>query len=94
MASPRGRMVKVGGMVVQPQGGAARTDTSATGASSILRPAYSFNAGILKPTMPSSFTSFFDTKSVMFWRLLLVGLAVAYIYGYHIKLPILGKVRV
>ena len=87
-------MVKVGGVALQPQGGAARTDTSATGASSILRPAYSFNAGMLKPTMPSSFTSFFDPNSVMFWRLLLVGLAVAYIYSWHIRLPIVGRVRV
>ncbi len=87
-------MLKVGGMATQPQGGAARTDTSSTGASSILRPAYSFNAGILKPTMPASFTSFFDVKSVMFWRLVLVGAAVGYIWGFHVKLPILGKVRV
>ena len=87
-------MVKVGGVAVQPQGGAARTDTSATGASSILRPAYSMNAGILKPTIPSSFTSALDPNSVLFWRLLLVGLAVAYIAGFHVKLPILGKVRV
>ena len=40
-------MVKVGGVATQPQGGAARSDTSSTGASSILRPAYTFNAGIL-----------------------------------------------
>lgn len=84
-------------MVTQTGGAAGRTDTattSSTGASSILRPAYSFNAGILKPTMPSSFTSFFDVNSVMFWRLVLVGLAVGYVYAWHIKLPIVGRVRV
>lgn len=94
MATARGRRLKVGAMVAQPQGGAARTDTSATGASSILRPAYSFNAGVLKPTMPSSFTSFFDVNSVMFWRLVLVGAAVGYVYAWHVRLPIVGRVRV
>ena len=97
MATIRGRAIKVGGVAVQPQGGASRTDASAqssTGASSILRPAYSFNASVLRPTMPASFTSVFDPSSILFWRLLLVGAAVLYIYGYHIKLPILGKVRV
>jgi hypothetical protein len=97
MATIRGRALKVGGVATQPQGGASRTDTSptsATGASSILRPAYSFNASILRPTMPSSFTSAFDPSSILFWRLLLVGAAVLYIYGYHVKLPVVGRVRV
>jgi hypothetical protein len=87
-------MVKVGGVATQPQGGAARSETSSTGASSILRPAYTMNAGILKPTIPASFTGIFDVRSVLFWRLLLVGLAVAYIYGYHVRLPVVGRVRV
>jgi len=94
LASIRGRAVKVGGVAVQPQGGAARTDTSTTGASSVLRPAYSFSASTLRPTIPASFTSVFDPSSVLFWRLLLVGAAVLYIYGYHVKLPIVGRVRV
>jgi len=97
VATIRGRALKVGGVAVQPQGGAARTEaspTSATGASSILRPAYSFSASQLRPTIPASFTSVFDPSSILFWRLLLVGAAVLYIYGYHVRLPILGKVRV
>ena len=92
MATTRGRVVKGGGVAVQPQGGAPRTDTS--GSSTLLRPAFTFNAGILKPTMPASLSSAFDPSSVMFWRLLLVGLAVAYIYGFHVKLPIVGRIRV
>jgi len=92
MATTRGRMIKVGGVATQPEGGAARTST--TGQSTLLRPAFTFNAGILKPTMPAALTGVFDPRSVLFWRLLLVGAALAYIYGYHIRLPIVGRVRV
>jgi hypothetical protein len=93
VATIRGRMVKVGGVAAQPQGAAGRTDTSSTGASSILRPAYSFNAGIFKPTMPASFTSVLDPNSILFWRLVLALAAVGFIWGWHAKLPIVGRVR-
>jgi hypothetical protein len=78
-------------MAVQPQGAAPRTDTS--GQSTLLRPAFTFNAGIFKPTVPASFTSIFDTRSVLFWRLVFAGLAAGYVWGWHAKLPIVGRVR-
>jgi hypothetical protein len=82
----------LGGVATQPEGGAPRTST--TGADTILRPAYSFNAGVLKPTIPSSFTSIFDPNSVLFWRLVLTLAAAGYILGWHLKLPVVGRVRV
>jgi hypothetical protein len=95
MATIRGRMVKVGGVAVQPQGAAGRTaaNQTNTGASTLLRPAFTFNAGIFKPTMPSSFTGLFDPHTVLFWRMVLVVAAVGYIWGWHLKLPIAGRVR-
>jgi len=92
VATTRGRAVKIGGVAVQPQGGAPRTTT--TGQSTLLRPAFSFNASVLKPTMPATLTGVLDPSSVLFWRLLLVGLAVAYIWGFHVRIPIVGRVRV
>lgn len=96
MATIRGRMLKVGGMAVQ-NGAAGRNDpntSSTTGQSTLLRPAYTFNAGIFKPTMPASFTTVFDPHSVLFWRFVLVAAAVGYIWGWHLKLPVVGRIRV
>jgi len=49
---------------------------------------------VLKPTIPSSFTSIFDPSSVLFWRLVLTLAAAGHILGWHLKLPVVGRVRV
>ena len=80
----RGRAVKVGGVAVQ-SGAAGRADVS-----QVTRPAFTIQAGIRKPTGGAGSVaggqSLFDSSSVAFWRLVAVGLAVAYVIGFHVTL--------
>jgi hypothetical protein len=84
----RGRAVRVGGVAVN-DGAAGRTNpqTNAT------RPAFVIQAGIRKPTGGAGFAtggagqaSWFDPSQVYFWRLVAVGLALAYVVGFHVSL--------
>jgi len=88
----RGRAIKVGGVNVaeNPGGGASGRTNPQTNAT---RPAFVIQAGLRKPTGQAGFATggaqlpgWFDTSSVGFWRLVAVGLALAYVVGFHVSL--------
>lgn len=85
MSTIRGRAIKVGGVATQPEGWAARTDSSG-----VTRPAFTIQAGIRKPTGGPGYLvgpgALLDPSSVAFWRLVAVGVAVAYVVGFHVSL--------
>lgn len=92
MSTIRGRAIKVGGVNVadNPGGGAGGRTSPQTNAT---RPAFVIQAGLRKPTGGAGFAtgnsgeaSWFDTSNVAFWRLVAVGLAVAYVVGFHVSL--------
>lgn len=88
MSSFRARVVKTGG-VVTDAGASPRTDQQ-----QVTRPAFRFPAGTFRvPTggtggavVKSGQHPYLDTSSVTFWRLVIVGLAAAYIVGFHVSL--------
>lgn len=78
-------------------GGMATQDGAAPRASDlgIVRPAFAYNAGIKQPTGVggAGFSlghPLFDLSSVGAWRLIAVGLALAYVVGFHVTL---GRTR-
>lgn len=93
MATTRGRVVRIGGMAADA-GATTRTqpDTSVSGQSAILRPAYRISATTIVPTTPqSNLLGYLDPNSLAFWRLAIGIGAVGYILGWHVKL---GKLRI
>jgi hypothetical protein len=84
----RGRQ---GGVALQPAGAAPRANDLG-----IVRPAFTFSNG-LRPAAGGASTGFslghplFDLSSVSSWRLIAVGLALAYVVGFHVTL---GRTRV
>jgi hypothetical protein len=87
----RGRAIKVGGVFQSDQGGGASGRTNPQ--TNATRPAFVIQAGIRKPTGGAGFAtggagqaSWLDPTSVHFWRLVAVGLALAYVVGFHVSL--------
>jgi hypothetical protein len=88
VSSIRGRVVKTGG-VVTDAGASPRTD-----AQQVTRPAFRFPQGSFRVPASAGGTGggkagvhpYLDTSSVTFWRLVIVGLAAAYIVGFHVSL--------
>lgn len=90
MSTIRGRAIKVGGVAWQ-DGAAPRTNDFG-----IVRPAFAINAGIRQPIGGGASGglslghSLFDLSSVSAWRLIAVGIALAYVVGFHVTL---GRTR-
>lgn len=88
MSSMRGRVVKQGGVAWQPAGAAPRTSDLG-----IVRPAFVVQGGRTRPTyggFGGAAASLFDLSSVASWRLIAVGIAVAYVVGFHVTI---GRTR-
>lgn len=88
MSSIRGRAIKVGGVETQTVGAASRVDRN-----NLTRPAYRITAGQVQP-IPGYLGPghpLLDLTQVGAWRLIIVGLAVAYIVGFHLTL---GRARI
>lgn len=92
MSGFRGRAIRQGTVVTQPAGAAPRT--TGDGGTALLRPAFSFKSGVAMPgaggAAAGGHGAFFDLSSVASWRLIFVGLAVAYIIGFHASLGRIG----
>ena len=89
MSTIRGRAIKVGGVAFQ-DGAAPRTNDLG-----VVRPAFAIHAGIRQPIGggSSGFSlghPLLDLSSVSAWRLIAVGLAFAYVVGFHVTL---GRTR-
>jgi len=85
MSSIRGRAISVGGM--------ATTEGASAGRPAATRPGYRITAGQMQP-IPGSLGlghPLLDLSSVGAWRLIAVGLALAYVIGFHVTL---GRARV
>ena len=89
MSSTRGRVVKQGGIAFQPQGAAPRTTDMG-----ITRPAFTISAGIRQPVGGPGYLTLghplLDLSGVSAWRLIAVGVAIAYVVGFHVTL---GRTR-
>jgi hypothetical protein len=89
--STRGRTARLGGVeFLDPSGGrAGRTNPQ----NQVTRPGFQYNAQIRVPTQKPPLGAgggagsvFFDTSSAAFWRFVAVGLAAAYVVGFHVSL--------
>jgi hypothetical protein len=82
LSTIRGRAIKVGGVATQ-EGAMGRQD-----ANQVVRPAFKISAGIKQPTGVGGFglagSGLFDLSGVSAWRLIAVGLALAYVVGFHV----------
>jgi len=71
MSSPRGRIVRPGGMAVDPQGATARTEPG-PGNAPITRPAYRVSQGVMQPAGVAGGVGgphpFLDFSGLPFWR--------------------------
>lgn len=85
MSTIRGRAVKVGGVATQPQGAEGRTT-----AAQITRPAFTIGPGPGQPMGGASGGGLLDLSTVGAWRLIAVGVAFAYVIGFHVSA---GKIR-
>jgi hypothetical protein len=91
--STRGRTARLGGVeFLDPSGGrAGRTNPQ----NQVTRPGFQYNAQIRVPTQKPplgggvgavGLAGLFDPSSAGFWRLVAVGLAFAYVVGFHVSL--------
>lgn len=89
MSTIRGRAIKVGGVAYQVGGADGRQDSN-----QVVRPAFKITAGIKEPTgvpgIGGAHAALFDLSGVTAWRLIAVGLALAYVVGFHVSA---GKLR-
>jgi hypothetical protein len=86
VSTTRGRVLRPGGMAVDPQGASARTETGNT---AITRPAYRVAQGEFQPAGvggPAGGHPLLDLSSVSGWRVLAVVAALFYIGVFHVTL--------
>jgi len=79
MSAPRGRVLRYGGQVVDPQGATARTEGPPN--APITRPAYRISQGVSQPAGvggPAA-PAWLDLSGVPFWRLVMVASAVLWL---------------
>lgn len=88
MSATRGRNVIIGGVQVEPAGYGGRVNENL-----LTRPAYRYSGGGQIQPIPASLGfghPLLDLGQVGAWRLITVGLAVAYVVGFHVML---GRTR-
>lgn len=87
MTSKRGG---VGGPVAQPGSPGNQADVQPRTLPSGLTLARPYRVG-QSPAAASTTSTWFNPQSLMFWRYVFLGLALAYVMGYHVSI---GKLRV
>jgi hypothetical protein len=87
----RGRAIKVGGMAID-LGASGRTESPPH--NNLTRPAYMTAQGFQSPAPPAAVGGgghpLLDLSTVAGWRLVFVGVALAYVVGFHVTL---GRTR-
>ena len=89
MSTIRGRAIKVGGIATEPAGFSTRT--GGLGDNGLTRPAYQSAAGQIQPLSNLDLGHpLLDLRGLPARRLAVIGLAAAYVTGFHLTLGRLG----